>query len=242
MNFLTNRIDDDAARQAGAADPRGLIRALTTADRAAMAVLKDDPVRSIVYRAEHGNLSWVLKVYRRQSWWKMLLRVSPAWREWRLARRAATVRGLRVSVPVALVTLSRTQQGLILPYVPGEAMHHMMATCADRELRLKLAAAVGRHVRLLLENGLVNRDCKPSNLIADARCIEHDDLPVMIDPLGVRATRSDAQVLRMWSTLLRTAREAGPVSVREGLTCLRAGMGDTALAREVARRAGGHAD
>lgn len=223
---MFQRIDVEAARRTAVADPRELVDALVTQDRATMTVLKDDPSRSVVYRAEHGGLSWVLKIYRHQSRWKMLLRQSPAWREWRLARRAARVPGLRVSVPVAIVTLSNREQALILPYVAGEPMHQMVTTCTDRVLRLQLARAVGRQVRTMLEAGLVNRDHKLSNLIADARCLEGKDVPVMIDPLGVQWKRSEDQVFRMWVTLLRTTLREGPISAREGITCLKAGGGN----------------
>jgi len=216
----------DATRRTDATDPRTLVAALRAMDRAAMTPLKDDPARSAVYRAEHGGSAWVFKVYRRQSWWKMLLRVSPAWREWRLARHAAKAPGVRVSVPIALVTLSRTEQALVLPYVEGEAMHHLVTSCTDRATRLKLAAAVGRQVKALLDAGLVNRDCKLSNLIADVRCMDDGDVPVMIDPLGVQRKRSGDQVFRMWATLLRTTLREGPISVREGLTCLKEAGGD----------------
>ncbi len=206
------------------------VAALLELDRSKLEKLKDDPQRSVVYRAQLDGRSYVLKVYRVQRW-KMWLRMSPSWREWRWAKQLAAG-GVRCSLPVSQ-PLDADGELLILPYVDGRAMHHLARSCQDRQLRLQLACGVGRQIRRLLDLGLVNRDQKLSNLIADAACVDGGDEPVMIDPLGIRRLRSGKQIVKMFATLLRTTLREGPISVREGMRCLKAAMGDAALARVI---------
>ncbi|MCC6682768.1 MAG: serine/threonine protein kinase [Phycisphaeraceae bacterium] len=213
-----------------APDNDHLVSTLLKLDRSRLEKLKDDPKRSVVYRAQIDGRSYVLKVYRAQHW-KRWLRLSPSWREWRKARLLAAG-GVRCSFPLSQ-PLNADGELLILPFVDGRAMHHLARSCQDRQLRLRLACAVGRQIRRLLDLGLVNRDQKLSNLIADAACVQEGDEPVMIDPLGIRKLRDGRQIVKMFATLLRTTLREGPISVREGMRCLKTAMGDAALARVI---------
>ena len=219
------------------------------AESAALETLKDDPGRSVLKRVAVDGRQFVVKRYR-VPWWKTRLlhplRLSQVWREYRGAQRLARV-GCRASIPLAIVCQhdrGREAQALILPYIEGTSLDRLLEQAPPaaqwsneyRQKRLQLARVVGGQIQRLLAARIVNRDCKLSNLIMDEACEHRGAEPVMIDPLGLRRRRSRRQVMRMLAVLLRTSLRAGPVTVREGMTCLRAALSDrpaSAVARQV---------
>ena len=117
---------------------------------------------------------------------------------------------------------------------PNPLIHH-------RRQRALVAAALGRQIGRLTAAGLINRDHKASNLLIDARCLAGEQ-PILIDPAGLRRRpwwggQGGRRVWRMLALLRKTAREAGPVSPREQLRCLRAALqADPTLAVKVEGR------
>lgn len=199
--------------------------------------------RSIVQLAELDGRLWVLKRYRMFPL-KMLLahafRLSPAWRELRGAALLHNA-GLRAGRPLALFH-HPTGQGLLLPYIPGISLHgllfehHRLEACDEsmRQKRLAMAAAVGRQIHRLASTGLMNRDHKLSNLIADEAALHHGADPIIIDPVGVRPRPrprkggANASAIRQMLRILhRSLLVSGPIARAEGRACLKAARGET---------------
>lgn len=175
---------------------------------------------------------WKYPLYR-------LVNGTPACREWRRALQLGRL-GIRVCQPLALVEGSPMlwgEQALILPYVDGMPLNHLIKTQTDGPMRRAVAAAVGAQAGGLTALGLVNRDHKANNLIVDEACRSRGAEPVLIDPAGVRRYRSHLQVHRMFARLFQTAFAAGPVTIRERLTCLQNALkADPSLAPPGPRR------
>jgi tRNA A-37 threonylcarbamoyl transferase component Bud32 len=210
-----------------------ILEALISAGRV-KSVLKHDE-RSRVELVDAGGRQWVCKrlfmgallgrLYHR-------LRCSPAWREWKGARRLRVL-GRRVNSPAVLVHDGRKggrAQMLVLPYVEGRTLDAWIGDAppaAQRPPRVQrahheLAATVGRQIGRLVAAGVVNRDHKPTNLVIDDACLAGEAEPVIIDPAGVRRRRNDEQVFRMLAVLMRSAQRVGQITPREALRCLRA--------------------
>jgi len=123
---------------------------------------------------------------RRQSLWGWLrfaLGQSPLHRE---VKGAAVLAGakIRTAVPLALCRGSRTQC-LILRHVPGRTLLECMADAnLTNAQRQRIAISVGRQLRQMGEQGVMNRDHKPSNLIVDDD-IAGEPLVTVIDAAGV---------------------------------------------------------
>lgn len=197
-------------------------------------VLKQDE-RSRVTLHEALGRRWVIKhdyLWPPLMWLYHIVRRTPAWREWYGARALAEA-GVRTNPPLAIVHRSAgptARQMLVLPYVEGPSLHqHIEAisdsdgqTHEDHHRHAALARAIGVQMGRIAAAGLIYRDYKPTNLIVDRRCLDEGLEPVIIDPNGLRPRRSDRQVLRMPHVLVRAARRAGRVSMRQKLRCLRA--------------------
>ncbi|MFA7236344.1 MAG: hypothetical protein WC058_05725 [Phycisphaeraceae bacterium] len=186
---------------------------------------------------------WVVK---RESRWPMvmrlrhLLRCSSAWRQWRGAERLRNI-GVRINEPVALVHEGRGKQALVLPFVDGVNLHEWLAKPPPEvaaEARLRVAWAIGSQMGRITGAGWINRDHKPTNLMIDAACEQRGEQPVLIDLAGIRRRGQfivPAGALEMFHVMMRAARRAGPVSLREQLTLLRAAMAeDPTLGRNAA--------
>lgn len=206
--------------------------------------------RSIVQRFTYGGRRWVVKEYRGGSlkrWVYHQARRSTAWREWAAANRLDRI-GIRTVRPLALLHRGGPwgcTQTLLLPHVQGVTLQQYLRDDTppdrwseeDRRRRRRVAETVGRQVGLLIAAGIVNRDHKTGNLLIDDRCIHEAAQPVLIDPAGLRRRRNDPHVWRMLARLLSTATEAGPVTPRECLVCLREALRtDSALAAGKPRR------
>lgn len=211
-------------------------------------VIKDDPCRSQVRQVLAQGMRCVVKTYRMpwaKTWLYHLFRATPAWREldagWKLHAM-----GVRCAPAVALVhedRPGREMQKLVIPWVEGPTLFTLIGECKDALLRRRLAQGLGRQVGRMMQAGWVNRDHKPANLLVDERAVQTGE-PVVIDPLGLLPWRTRGQALRMLAMMLRTARQAGPVSLREAMRCLREvckecpvlGPGAAAVARQLAAR------
>ena len=220
-------------------------------DRQARLVLtfKDDR-RSLVQLWELNNQSWVVKHYRGPAWktWchHMVAR-TPAWREWRNARRLRRC-DLRVVDLMALVHEHRGQQtcqALITPYVDAPNLQQWINRSQDpagqerssAKDRRRIAAAVGAQVGTISAAGYANRDHKVSNLLIDRACELGNAGPVIIDPARLKRRSSDQIALRMLALLAWSAKRTGTVTFREQLVCLRAALSaDRSLARGRRRR------
>ncbi len=206
------------------------VRELVCAQPRAEHVLKSDQ-RSRVWKVQTQGRWWVVKQYH-LPWLKRVLyhclRATPAWREWRGAQRLAAL-GERVNVPIAL--LDGALHGLVLPWADGPTLDALVAdpALAARVLGVKgsiprrtLAQRVGDHVGAMAAGGWINRDCKLTNLIADAACVNEHQAPLVIDADGLRRRQSDDDVLRTLAILRRGAQRVGQVSRAEMVRCVRA--------------------
>ena len=255
-------INRAALRRAGLPlEPTALAELLAPliADRhEVLATYKDDH-RSSVQQIDLGGCGCVWKRFRvprprrliHQA--RHLLRLSPAWRNWRGALRLQRA-DVRTAEPLMLINVARlgaVTSGLLLPLVEGPTLHRYLRQTADATTaaggigwrQLALAHALGRQIGHMTACGLVNGDCKPGNLIVDAACLQGDQPPIVIDQSAIRRRLHDRQVVRMLATLLRTARRTGPIDTRLALTCLKAvraadpsvahGLSLTRLARRI---------
>ncbi len=117
------------------------------------------------------------------GWMRFVLARSPLHRE---VKGAAVLTGanVRTAVPLALCRGNRTQC-LILRHVPGRTLLECMAdanlTGAQRQ---RIAISIGRQLRQMGEQGVMNRDHKPSNLIVDEG-VAGEPLVTVIDAAGV---------------------------------------------------------
>jgi len=127
----------------------------------------------------------------------------------------------------------------VFPFVVGRTLNDWIeqAPPADewtddlRELRCRLARAVGRQIGVLAAAGIINRDYKPTNLIVDEACQYRGAEPIMIDP-AVRRRRCARQVYQMLAVLVRSALAVGTVTPREAVLCLRSVLeADSSIAR-----------
>ena len=236
----------------------GLLAPLIAGRHEVLATFKDDR-RSRVQGIELHGCRCVWKQFltprRRRLVYHLRhrLRLSPVWRNWRGALRLQRA-GVRTAEPLMLIHaagLGAHTSGLVLPWVAGPSLHRYLRQAAeaaageapDRRQQLALAQAIGRQIGHMTARGLVNGDCKPSNLIVDAACLQGDRPPVVIDQSTIRPRLYDRQVVRMLATLLRTARRTGPIDTRLALTCLKAvraadpsvahGLSLTRLARRI---------
>lgn len=197
--------------------------------------LKDDS-RSHVQLVRFGGRLWVRKRIFTPSLKTRLyhrLRLSPAWREFKGARRLRAL-GRRVGAPMLLVherrKKRRRSQTLFTPYSEGPSLQQAIAnapppsqwTHEDCLQRRRVAEAIGRQIGALLADEVVNRDHKPSNLILDDKCLDEGAEPVIIDVGGLRERRDRKQVFRALAVLWRSATRSGHVTPREGLRCLNA--------------------
>lgn len=230
---------------------RAWVRAPMTADTLA-ALLRD--VRTIERELKcdkHGCVTlhaidgqrWVVKRETRSAFVGMLqhlLRCSSAWRQWRGAERLRNI-GVRINEPAALVHEGGGKQALVLPYVDAVNLHEWLAKPPPEvaaEARLRVARAIGAQMGRITGAGWINRDHKPTNLMIDAACEQRGEQPVLIDLAGIRRRGqliAPAKALEMFHVMMRAAKRAGPVSLREQLTLLRAAMAeDPTLGRNAA--------
>lgn len=210
------------------------IAVVTRLDAPVQKIYKDD-ARSRVVLVEHGGQRWVIKQFRASPWktWAYHhLHGSPAWREWRGAQWLARS-GCLVNAPLAMVyeqRLSAWCESLVLPYVEGTSMYHWLvshtgAASGDEECRGArrwIAREVGRMIGTMTVAGIINRDLKPSNLIITSVCERGVEMPVVIDPAGLRRRWGRGGVYRMLADFLNTTHEPGGVTPREALVCLKA--------------------
>lgn len=223
--------------------------AVRVSEAPASQVIKDDPCRSQVRQVLVQGIRCVVKTYRMpwlKTWLYHLFRATPAWREldagWTLHAM-----GVRCAPAVALVhevRPGREMQKLVIPWVEGPTLFSVIGQSQDALLRRRLAQGLGRQVGRMMQAGWVNRDHKPANLLVDEMAVQTGE-PVVIDPLGLLPWRTRGQAFRMLAMMLRTARQAGPVSLREAMRCLREvcrecpglGPNPAAVARRLAERA-----
>ena len=209
-----------------------LIRATLTDSPSPQQVLKRDR-RSQVSVHEAAGERWVVKRHFISSVIGRLyhmLRVTPAWREWRGAA-TLTAAGLRTNPPLALVggTHSAAAGGvLIFPYVEGPTVQQVVTATAatespsesDQRLRQALARGIARQIARYIEVDVHNRDLKPANLIVDGECRATGD-PIIIDPSGLRRFTGAPSVDQMLTTCAGSIIRVGHLTAREGLICLR---------------------
>lgn len=171
--------------------------------------------RRWVYKQIHaaGSRGWLHRFYR-------ILKLSPAWREWRAQRRLEAL-GMRVAMAAAIVVDELGEESLLSPLVEGKTLHSIDPPDESPATRLRLAAILGRQAGRMLAQGWVNRDHKATNLIIDDACWAGRAEPVILDAMGVRRRRSDAQAYRMLAVLLRSTQLHRPVKSRESLIALR---------------------
>lgn len=182
---------------------------------------------------EAAGHRWVVKTQHSRPWKTWLYHgfyMTPAWREWRGAQRAARCRA-RVNVPLALIHhghFGHWRQTLVIPYVEGELLSEWME-CAPpedqwsaqtRAFRLSLAARMAQQVAKLVQGGWVNRDYKANNLVMDNRCMAGHDEPVLIDLAGIKPRYYRYKVIKMLRTLDISNRLFGAVRPIEELTFL----------------------
>jgi len=206
-------------RELGAADDgRAMVRRVL--DAPPTATLKDDD-RSTVTRRDVDGRSWIVKRYHLSAFKRLaygLVRRTPPWQEWAGAKLLHAA-GVRISRPLAVAHPDR----LVLAYQDGRSLHDWMRETTDPRQRLTVGRGVGRQIGRITRAGLVNRDHKPTNLIVDAACEAGDAEPVLIDPAGLRR-RTSAKLLRMLAVMYRATPRAGGITIREGLTALRAAI------------------
>jgi tRNA A-37 threonylcarbamoyl transferase component Bud32 len=189
---------------------------------------------------------WVVKRETRSGMamrLRHLLRCSAAWRQWRGAERLRNI-GVRINEPVALVHEGGGTQTLVLPFVDGVNLHEWLAKPPPEvaaEARLRVARAIGSQMGRVTGAGWINRDHKPTNLMIDPACEQRGEQPVLIDLAGIRRRPrrgqfiGPAKALEMFHVMMRAAKRAGPVSLREQLTLLHAAMAeDPTLGRNAA--------
>lgn len=197
----------DRANEAGAADPvipagARFVRRGAHADAAAALaegralgsreLLKEESGRqtiSGVVSTESGDRRVIIKRIPERvgvrRWLYRLLRLSPAFRQWRGAEVLASS-GIATSAPIAIlrgVADGVSCEWLILDAVDGQDALH----CLQDALRSSafseegaLATLLGGFVRVLAEAGIRNRDHKLSNLIVCA-----DDVVAVVDTVGL---------------------------------------------------------
>ncbi|MHB1155238.1 MAG: hypothetical protein ACYC26_00205 [Phycisphaerales bacterium] len=227
------------------------IRAPMTADTAAALLRDTRTVERELKCDKHGCVTlhvidgrrWVVKRETKSAFVGMLrhlLRCSSAWRQWRGAERLRNI-GVRINEPVALVHEGRGKQALVLPYVDAVNLHEWLsAKPRAANVRLRVARAIGSQMGRITKAGWINRDHKPTNLMIDAACEQRGEQPVLIDLAGIRRRRGRliapaSKTLEMFHVMMRAAKRAGPVSLREQLTLLRAAMAeDPTLGRNAA--------
>ena len=197
-------------------------------------VYKDD-ARSRVVLVEHRGQRWVVKQFRTSPWkaWAYHhLHVSLAWREWRGAKWLARA-GCQVNSPLAMVYTQRVFawcESLVLPCAEGASMYHWLVGHtqvgpdghACYIARRTVARAVGRMLGTMTAARIINRDLKPSNLIITEACERGDEMPVVIDPAGLRRRWGRWGVYKMLADFLNATHEPGGVTPREALVCLKA--------------------
>lgn len=114
---------------------------------------------------------------------RYLCRVSPLHREIRGSKLLSHA-GIRTPVPLALYR-GNGVQCLALRHVTGRTLLECMAdTTLSRSQRRAIATAVGSQLRHMGEQGVMNRDHKPSNIIIDEH-VHGEPLVTVIDPAGV---------------------------------------------------------
>lgn len=199
-------------------DATALVEQLIASDPAA--TLKQDE-RSTVTRHDLDDRSWIVKRYHLPAAKRLLYGLvhrTPPWQEWSGARILGQI-GVRISPPLAVVHPDM----LVLAYHDGASLHDWMRETTDPRKRRNVAAQVGTQMGRITAAGWVNRDHKPANLIIDAACEAGDAEPVLIDPAGMRR-RTDAKTMRMLAVMYRATPRARGISIREGLTALRAAI------------------
>ena len=177
--------------------------------------------RSTVTRHDLDGRSWIVKRYHLPAikrWLYSIVRRTPAWQEWAGAKALQSI-GVRSSPPLALAG----HLVLVLAFHEGRSLHDWMRETTDREKRLNVAERVGRQIGRITAAGWVNRDHKPTNLIVDAACKAGEVEPILIDPAGMRRRTPD-KTLRMLAVMYRATPRARGISIREGLTALRAAI------------------
>jgi len=214
------RVNSQTAASLGinADHARALVKQLITSNPSA--TLKQDE-RSIVTRHELDGRSWIVKRYHLPAIKRRvygLVRRTPPWQEWSGAKILSRI-GVRISPPLAIVH----PDVLVLAYHEGASLHDWMRRTTDSEKRLNVAEQVGRQIGRITAAGWVNRDHKPTNLLIDAACETGDAEPVLIDPAGMRRRTPD-KALRMLAVMYRATPRARGISIREGLTVLRAAI------------------
>lgn len=146
--------------------------------------LKDAPDRS-VWRITTSTDIITLKC-RRESLSariRYLLNHAPLHREIR-GSEVLTNAGVRTAIPLAVYRGSGIQC-LALRHVPGRTLLECMADATlSPKQRNAIAAAVGAQLRHMGDQGVMNRDHKPSNIIIDEH-VNDEPLVTVIDPAGV---------------------------------------------------------
>lgn len=210
-----------------------LLPALLAGTGQLVATLKED-ARSLVQMWELEGRRWVIKRYRASAWRTAahhLVRHSPAWREWHNARRLRRLQARVVDV-LALVhdrRFGRWDQALVTACVDGPNLQQWLRRQSTTprpgdggRRRRTMAAAMGAQFGALAARGYVNRDHKAANLLIDRACAQDGAAPLIVDSGRLERKRSDRVAFVALALLAWTAREAGPISLREQLTCLRA--------------------
>ena len=208
-------------------------------------VYKDDR-RSRVLAVAHGTAgAFVLKRYRLgllKAWAYGLVRATPGWREWTGAWLLSRA-GLRAAVPVALVPQG-SEELIIYRLYEGRTLDELASgEQLTAKQRRAVAMAVGRQVAQMTAAGLVFRDYKPSNLLADDRTLAGDE-PIMLDALGVRRARGVRGAHDMLHVMARSVQRVGRLQAGDVVSCCRAavlgcpGLATDwkALARQVSRQ------
>jgi tRNA A-37 threonylcarbamoyl transferase component Bud32 len=159
--------------------------------------LRDRPGRRRLLRVQLGpDLDLFVKQQHRagrrhplRDGLKRLLRVDPAWREWR-ALCALRDAGVRVPRPRALGVLADGDRVLAMDHVAAEPLPDALASCGPAAPRRMLAERVGRLVAALHSAGWIHGDLHRGNFLVDA------DGPLLVDLQAARRSLHAAARLR----------------------------------------------